>query len=315
MVAAAAVAVAFALAAAACGSGARTNGSLNGQGTTAPPVAPAPSSVRHYAGGTRSHQKLALSLGFDVMDVAGSVSHPEHTKRTVDALPNGVEALIWVGNLDNTDCTTPGYTTAQFQALVDAMARDRKVYGYYLSDEPHPLTCTHAVDDIRARADYLHAHSAFQKAFIVVQDGSGPCGASLGCEFRALQPANTHVDLVGVDPYPCHYDARGDAVPCDMHLIDERVAAATSNGIPRDRIVPLYQTFGQERRRGGPVYYRMPAPPELREILATWRHLVPAPPLDYAYTLGVQCSETCPAPQALANHAELQPLVRTHNGR
>src|SRR5204862_1465607 len=80
-----------------------------------------------------------------------------------------------------------------------------------------------------------------------------------------------------------------------------------------DRIVPLFQAFGQSGRVGGPVYYRMPTPTEFGEILATWRRLVPDPPLDYLYTLGVQCSTTCPAPQALANHPELQPLVRAHN--
>jgi hypothetical protein len=298
-----AAALMFALAASSCGSGSSPRTS----------AAPAPAGVEHYAGGTRSDLRRALSLGFDVMDVAGSTSDPGGTKRIVDSLPPGVRALIWVGNLDNTDCTTPGYTEAQVRALVDAMARDRKVYGYYIADEPHPLVCPRAAAEIRARADYVHERSSFQKAFIVVQDGSGPCGGSLGCEFRALQPASTHVDLVGLDPYPCHYDERGAAVPCDDHLIDERVAAATANGIAPDRIVPLFQAFGQSGRVGGPVYYRMPTPREFGEILATWRRLVPDPPLDYLYTLGVQCSTTCPAPQSLANHPELQPLVRAHN--
>jgi hypothetical protein len=305
-----AAASALALAAVSCGSGSGTHtASTTRRGALAPP----PAGVKHYAGGTRSDQRLALSLGFDVMDVAGSASNPRATKRIVDSLPSDVQALIWVGNLDNTDCTTPGFTEAQFRALVDALARDRKVYGYYIADEPHPLLCPRAAADIRARADYLHERSRFQKAFIVVEDGSDACGTSLGCEFRALQPANTHVDLIGLDPYPCHYDSRGGAIPCDYQLIDARVAAATANGIPPDRIVPVFQTFGQRGRLGGAVYYRMPTPSELREILAASRRLVPDPPLDYFYTFGVQCSTTCPAPQALANHPELQPLVRAHN--
>jgi hypothetical protein len=271
--------------------------------------------TRHFAAETAYDQSVALSLGFDVMDIAGSHSNPSGTKAIVDALPPGTQALIWVGNLDNTNCTTPGYTTAQFQALVDAMATDTKVYGYYIADEPHPLTCTNALTDIRARADYLHTHSSFEKAFIVVQDGAGPCGSNLGCEFRALQPANTDVDLIGLDPYPCHYDSLGNPVPCDYSLINQRVAAATANGIPLRIIVPVFQTFGQEGRVGGSVYYRTPGTSELSTILSTWDSLVPNPAMDYAYTFGVQCSTTsCPAPQALANHPELQPLVQAHNG-
>lgn len=272
--------------------------------------------TKHYAGGTDDNQSLAISLGNDVIDVAGSHLNPSDTKATVDALPPGVHALIWVGNLDNTNCTTPGYTTAQFQALVDAMASDSKVYGYYVADEPHPLVCTNAATDIRARADYLHAHSSFQKVFIVIQDGSGPCGSTLGCEFAALQPANSHVDLIGLDPYPCHYSSLGVAVPCNYSLINQRVNAAIDNGVPLGVIVPVFQTFGQEGRLDGrTVYYRTPTPSELSTILSTWDSLVPNPPMDYAYTFGVQCTfTTCPAPQTLVNHPELQPVIQAHNG-
>lgn len=272
--------------------------------------------TRHFAAETDSGQSLALSLGYDVMDVSGSHLDPSATKASVDALPSGVQAVIWVGNLDNTDCTTPGYTTAQFQALVDAMAADSKVYGYYIADEPHPLVCVNAAVDIRTRADYLHAHSSFQKAFIVVQDGWGPCGSDLGCEFRALQPTYTHVDLIGLDPYPCHYSSLGVPVPCNYSLINQRVAAATAGGVPLRMIVPVFQTFGQEGRIDGrSVYYRTPTTGELSTILRTWDSLVPNPAMDYAYAFGIQCSTTtCLAPQALVNHPELQPVMQAHNG-
>ncbi len=250
----------------------------------------AAAATRHYTIGTNSDRSLAISLGFDVMDITGSGSSPRSTKAIVDALPAGVQALIWVGNLDNTDFSTP------------------------IADEPHPRTCSNAVADIRARADYLHAHSRFQKAFIVIQDGFGPCGSNLGCEFEALQPAHTHVDLVGVDPYPCHYDDGGRPVPCDYGLIEKRVSAATANGIPASKIVPVFQAFGQKGRVGGSVYYRTPTTGELNTILTTWKSLVPRPVLDFAYTFGVQCSTTCPAPQALANHPELRRVIRAYNG-
>ncbi|MFL5965762.1 MAG: hypothetical protein ACJ747_04340 [Gaiellaceae bacterium] len=295
-------AVAVAAVGAGCGSG---HGAGRGSGHGA--------GALHFASGTNANQKLALSLGFNLVDVTGSQTDPAATKATVDALPDGVQALIWVGNLDNTDCTTPGYETPRFRSLVNALAHDGKVYGYYLSDEPHPLMCTNAAADIRARADYVHARSDSQKAFIVVQDGSGPCGARLGCEFRALRPAKTHVDVVGLDPYPCHYDEAGNAVPCAYDLIGERVAAAVANGVPLRAIAPLYQEFGQEARVGGPMYYRTPKPAELSRMLDTWGTLVPHAPFDFAYTFGVQCSNTCPAPQAIENRPDLQRLVRAHN--
>jgi hypothetical protein len=280
----------------------------------AAPPPPTPAPKLHFATGTKQNQSLALSLGFDVMDVSGSHTDPSETKSTVDALPAGVRALIWVGNLDNSNCTTPGYSDAQYQALVDALGNDPKVYGWYISDEPHPLTCTNAVSDIRGRADYLHAHSSFQKAFIVVVDGSHRCGIDLGCEYRALQPANTDVDLVGLDPYPCHYGSSGNPVPCNYGLISTRVSLALANGTPLAAIVPLIQTFGQEGRTSGSVYYRTPSPDELSTILSTWAAAVPAPPFEYAYSFGTQCSSTsCPAPQALDNHPELQPIMRAHN--
>jgi hypothetical protein len=283
------------------------------EGTVAQLRSDSPSTVKHFSIGTSHGQSLALSLGFDVMDISGSHTSPRATKSRVDALPRGVEALISVVNLDNTDCARPAYSNAQFRALVDALANDPKVYGYYISDEPHPLTCRNAAADIRARADYLHAHSSSQKAFIVISDGSNTCGSALGCEYRALKPAITHVDLVGLDPYPCHYSDGGQAAPCDYGMINQRVAAAIASGIPANDIVPVFQTFGQEHRVGGPVYYRTPTPGELITMLNRWHSLIPNPVMDYAYTFGVQCSITCPSPQALLNHPELRTVIRAHN--
>jgi hypothetical protein len=301
--------------ASACGgSQATTSASTRStQGTTTQLRSDPPSTSKHYSVGTSHDQSLALSLGFDVMDISGSHKDPSSTKATVDALPTGVQALISVVNLDNTNCKQPSYTIAQFRALVDTLANDPKVYGYYISDEPHPLKCSSAAAHIRARADYLHAHSSTQKAFILIADGSGSCGSDVGCEFRALKPAITHVNLVGLDPYPCHYNDGGQAVACDYSLIKQRVRAAIANGIQASAIVPVFQTFGQKNRVGGPIYYRTPTPSELTTILNTWHSLVPNPVMDYAYTFGVQCSTTCPAPQALLNRPELRAVIRAHN--
>ncbi len=292
------------------GGGSGSSGGSGGSsgGTTAP-------ATKHYSANTNYNQSLALSLGFTVLDITGSTGNPSNTKAIVDALPSGVQALVWTGNLDNTNCATPGFTTAQFQALVAALAGDSKVFGYFLSDEPHPGVCPNAAGDIKARADYIHAHDSNQKAFIVVLDGSNQCGGNLGCEYNALQPANSHVDLIGLDPYPCHYDTNGVAVACDNTKINTAVSNAIANGISLSAIVPVFQTFGQlGRTDGSTVYYRTPSSSELTTMLNTWAGLVPKPAMDYAYTFGVQCSASCPAPQALANQSALQAVIKTHNG-
>jgi hypothetical protein len=200
---------------------------------------------------------------------------------------------------------------------VDALKSNPRVYGYYLSDEPHPRVCPSAAADIKARADYIHATAPGQRAFIVVQDGSAACGADLGCEYRALRPARTDVDLVGLDPYPCHYDGNGHPVPCDDALISGRVASAVLSGVLEKAIVPVFQAFGQRGGSDGKTgYYRMPSAGELAAILRTWSTLVPAPAFDYFYTFGVQCSgASCPAPQAIVNTPDIRQVVELHNGR
>lgn len=272
----------------------------------------------HFAANSSSELSLADSLGFNLYDVAGSTSNPTAVNTTVNNLPTAGKALVWVGNLDNTNCT-PGFSYAQFTAQVDALKGNSRVFGYYLSDEPHPAICPTGPSDIKARADYIHANAPTQKSFIVVLDGSNQCGTNLGCEYAALAPANTDVDLFGLDPYPCHYAADGvTPVACDNSLITSRVNSAIANGIPASQIVPTFQTFGQAGRTDGKtVYYRMPTTSELTSMLSTWQNLVPHPVFDYPYTFGSQCSPTsCVAPQAIDNDTTgIKTLIQTHNSQ
>jgi hypothetical protein len=285
-----------------------------------PSTATKTSRTLHYAPNVRGTVADAAGLGFDLFDVDGSTSHPAAVNRAVDSLPRGAAALVWVGNLDNAPsgsrCPAPGFSNGQFREQVDALRRNPRVYGYYLADEPHPTVCPRAAADIKARADFIHSEAPGQRAFIVVAGGS-ICDTDPGCEYRALQPSRTHVDLVGLDPYPCHYDTRGDAVPCDDSMIATRVEAATANGIRSSLIVPVFQAFGQARRIDGKsAYYRMPSAGELASMLSTWHSLVPDPAFDYFYTFGVQCSvSSCPAPQAIIDTPEIRGVVRSHNER
>lgn len=273
----------------------------------------------HAAFNTQGDISELMALGFNLFDIAGSKSNPEDTLARVNALPEKTQALVWVGNLGNApsgkDCPSPGFSDVEFKAIVDVLAKNPKVFGYNLADEPHPSICPDAVDLLKQRSDYIHTYAPGQKVYITIQDGSNMCPAGEGCEYSALRPEATHVDLIGIDPYPCHFNDNGEPVTCDISRISRRVQSAVANGIPISSIVPVFQAFGQENRLDGKsMYYRTPTTKEFQAMLDLWKSLVPNPAFDFAYTWGIQCTESsCPAPQGLKNHPELQLLIKQHN--
>ena len=258
----------------------------------------------HFIANVGADVRAITALGFNLVDTGPS---PE----VVNALPAGVRALVWLGTLDNHDCANPGYSFAGFTAAVDRMTGNAKVFGYFLADEPHPAICPSAAADIRARADYIRAHDPGHRSFIVVLDGSNQCGGGYGCEFSALGPAATHVDLVGLDPYPCN---TGNAASgCAYTKIDDWVHNAVKAGVPVATIVPVYQVFGQTCSASN--YYRMPSGAELTTMLKHWAALTPHPAFDYAYGWGRQGS-ACPTladANGTAGLPDLQSVVRAHN--
>ena len=273
----------------------------------------------HAAFNTEGDIADLIALGFNLFDIAGSNTNPASILELVDALPEGTQALVWLGNMGNASrgqsCPPPGFSDAEFKAQVDILANDPKVFGYNLADEPHPSICPDAANAISARSDYIHTHAPGQKTYITILDGSNMCPEGQGCEYRDLRLEITHVDLVGLDPYPCHFDSVRQPVPCDISQISQRVQLAVANGIPISAIVPIFQAFGQEGRLDGKsIYYRMPTATEFQDMLNLWKFLVPNPIFDFAYTWGIQCTKSsCPAPQSLKNHPELQLLIRQHN--
>jgi len=278
-----------------------------------------PTRPLHYAFNTQGGIADLIALGFNLFDISGSKTNPVSTLELVNALPEGTQALIWLGNLGNApigqSCPAPGFSDAEFMAVVDILANNPKVFGYNLADEPHPSVCPDAANAIKARSDYIHTHAPGQKTYITIQDGSNMCPLGEGCEYRALRPEITHIDLIGLDPYPCHFDSAGQPVPCNISKISQRVQFAIANGIPLSAIIPVYQAFGQEGRLDGKsIYYRTPTTTEFQDMLNFWKSLVPNPIFDIAYTWGIQCSvSSCSAPQSLKNHPELQLLIKQHN--
>jgi hypothetical protein len=240
--------------------------------------ATSPTARAHFI--TNLHGSTApAALGFDVFDTSES---------GLAALPSGVRGLVWLGQ----KCPTPA--DARFKAAIDRMSKNPKVFGYYLSDEPHIADCPGGAAALASRADYVRAKNANQWTFIVL---------SRQADVYSFRPAVSHVHLVGFDPYPC-----STANPtCDLRKIGERVGWADAAGIERWRVVPVFPTFGQEKLASH--YYNLPNGSQLQAILDEWRTYAPYPVMDYSYTWGHQSSSN----PTLIDSASLQSVMKKHN--
>ena len=118
------------------------------------PRASAPTTTKHYLNNLHGDYS-AVQLGFNLLDTGSS-------KSTIDALPAGTQSLVWLGQ------KCPTAADATFKATVDSLKSDPKVFGYYLSDEPHVSSCPGGAAALASRADYIkRATRGSQVCFIV----------------------------------------------------------------------------------------------------------------------------------------------------
>lgn len=226
------------------------------------------------------HPGAAKRVGYDVIDTGSSSSQ-------IDALPVGTQAMVWLGE------KCPTGIDAAFRAVIDRLAPDPKVYGYFLSDEPHISDCPKGPAHLLAKADYIRLRSdSRQKSFIVLSK-------TQPSSYHAFRPRASGVSLVGINPYPCSISHP----TCSYALIKLRVRGATHAGIPRGRMVPSFQTFGQERIAGH--YYNLPTRYQLKRMLNIWSSLVKHPKLDFSYGWGHQVT----ANPTLVDSSRLQDLM------
>jgi hypothetical protein len=208
----------------------------------------------------------AKRVGFNVMDTGTS-------QEQIDALPRGTQAMVWVGQ------KCPTRIDDRFRSVIRQLADDPKVFGYFLSDEPNIADCPRGPRHLARRADFIRrVTNGRQKSFIVLS-ATFPKRS-----YHAFRPQVTHVNMVGIDPYPCSV-----ANPrCDFRKIRIRVREATHAGIRRSRMVPTFQVFGQENLHNH--YYSLPTRWQLKAILNLWASLVPHPKMDFSYGWGHQAS-------------------------
>jgi hypothetical protein len=252
--------------------------------------------VLHYApngnfGPTGDY--LPGGVGFNLADV-NSVSQ-------IESLKAGVKGLVWIGQCNGVD--------AKFLRTVQPYADSQKLFGFYLMDDPDPrdlsavkLAGRCAAEDLKAEADWIHTNIPGAMTLIVLMNMSS---SKLPSFEGSYNPANSRVDLFGLTPFPCRTELNG----CDYEMIDRYVTAAESWGVPRSRMVPIYQAFGGGRWRddvGG--QYVLPTPDQEHQILTRWRALVKAPVLDMAYSWGSQEADA-----ALESAADLKEVFSIHN--
>jgi hypothetical protein len=240
-------------------------------------IASLPDGVLHYSpNGNFSEREefLPAVAGFNVADIAD----PAHLK----TLREGVQVLVWLGQCEG--------VTEKFLETVRPFLNDRRVFGYYLMDDPDPRSLPGAAppcppERLREESDWLHAHVPGTKTVIVLMNLSN---ARTPLYKDSYDSENSHIDLFGLCAYPCRTQFNG----CDPDLIRRYVAASDLAGISRDQIIPIYQAFGGGLWRddeGGS--YIMPTAAEEIEIIRQWRTLIPRPVLDMAYSWGTQSED------------------------
>ena len=155
---------------------------------------------------------------------------------------------MWVGNYDNSTCDWE-VSDAALTAEITAMAGDPKVAGYDVSDEPDPFACPSAPAQHRARSQLIHSLDPGKLTVMVADANSGQ--ASLDQIPLWVGAA----DYVGLDPYPCRWNA-----PCDYAWIDAIIQAADRAGLSYWGVI---QAFAD-------ATWRWPTPREERHMLCQW---------------------------------------------
>lgn len=231
--------------------------------------------------------------GFNVADV----DSPERLK----ALPKVVRALVWVGMCEG--------VTQRFIERVKPFIGEHRVFGFYLMDDPdprrplggaRPAPCE--AGKLQAESDWLHAHVPEARTFIVLMNlGTG----RRPFYDKTYRPAATHIDLFGLCAYPCRSEWNG----CDFNAVARYVVAAEAGGIPRNRMVPIYQAFGSGRWHDDEEgHYVMPTPAQEEEIIRRWQGLLPTPVFDMTYSWGSQRDD-----HSLGNDPALQRFFAEFN--
>lgn len=231
----------------------------------------------HYTVNHRKDFPEAMKIGFNLADVSSVAA--------LDDLPDGAKGILWMRNGYNQTCSWQS-DDAETAAIARAAHGHPKFSGiYFISDTPHPSICPDAPQRIAERTALIRENDPDGRTFIAVSGGH-----KFQEEFAQLAAS---ADLIGVVVYPCNTKTP----ECDVEKITERVQRAFDAGIPVERLVPVFQAFGQDCSIAERKWYRLPTEDELNAILAKWDELLPPEtrPFDMTYSWGEQEKHACPS--------------------
>lgn len=216
--------------------------------------------ILHYSHNPGGAYTTQQALGFNLMDAGMSTG-------SLNSIPAGTKGLVWTSEAKCPPATMP----QAFKDFVDANANNPKLYGFYMADEPDSTSASCA-SAFKVRADYIHSRNPNIKAMLLLTDYPGT--------YAAYRPAVTNLDFIAIDPYPCRWDiSTSTNGGCNYSMINKEVNAAIAAGIPKEKIAPTYQFFGDNI----PIW-RPPSTTQMQQILNTWHSLLPNPPIDMFYT-------------------------------
>ena len=189
------------------------------------------------------------ALGATMIDVG--------SKSSADALPAGLQGMVWVGDYDNTTCNWE-VSDASLSSTVAAAIGDPKVYGFVTSDEPNPLACPSAPAQHRTRSDLIHSIDPTAKTFIIL-DSNGFSGNLTQDAIDQIPLWVGTADLIGLDPYPCLVNKS-----CNYTFISNTIAKADSTGIPYVGVLQAFDGTGAGEE------FRRPTASELQTMVNLW---------------------------------------------
>src|ERR1700730_9620560 len=147
-----------------------------------------PVTAFHYTSGSVSGGKdPAAAYGFNLADV-NSVAQ-------LNYLPPGTKGLVWLGLCNGAD--------SNFISTVTPYIGNPNLYGFYLVDEPDPTGRYHPLCssvNLQAESDWIHARVPGVRTFIVLMNMRSDLSPAYENTYNY---ANTHIDLFGIDAYPC----------------------------------------------------------------------------------------------------------------
>ncbi|MGG5887545.1 hypothetical protein ACLF3G_10445 [Falsiroseomonas sp. HC035] len=237
---------------------------------------------QHYVVSLRGAYPPALAVGFNLADVS--------SRSGLDRLPNGMKGVLWLRSGFNgrrNECTWRMDDAAVLAAVASVRRHPRFSGIYFIADEPHPSLCPEAPRRIAERSELIRAAHPGARTFIVVLNTYRYPG-----ELEQLKDA---ADYIGINPYPCN--RRNIGRGCDLPAMRARITQALAAGVEPERLVPVFQAFGQTCTTSQPGYQRLPTEAEMESMLAVWDELVPPArrPFDMTYTWGSQPRHACPS--------------------